>query len=100
MTSAMTLSRRAMLATTTAALALPQGALAQTGAPILKRRVPQTGFMLPVVGIGTSVVFEFEDDPVKLEERKQMGFAVMIYLILLTALLYASYRRVWRNESH
>lgn len=36
----------------------------------------------------------------KLEDRKQMGFAVMIYLVLLTALLYWSYRRVWRNESH
>jgi len=36
----------------------------------------------------------------KLEDRKQMGFAVMIYLLLFTALLYASYRRVWRNESH
>jgi diketogulonate reductase-like aldo/keto reductase len=65
------LSRRAMLATTAAA-ALPLAARAQAAAPILKRKVPQTGFMLPVVGIGTSVVFEFEDDPVKLEERKQV----------------------------
>ncbi|HYG25731.1 MAG TPA: cytochrome c1 [Caulobacteraceae bacterium] len=36
----------------------------------------------------------------KLEDRKQMGFAVMIYLILFTALLYWSYRRVWRGQSH
>ena len=36
----------------------------------------------------------------KLEDRKQMGFAVMTYLLLFTALLYWSYRRVWRNESH
>jgi diketogulonate reductase-like aldo/keto reductase len=64
------LSRRAMLAATSAAALLPHEVLAQTGAPILKRKVPQTGFMLPVVGIGTSVVFEFEDDPAKLEERK------------------------------
>lgn len=62
------LSRRTVLATTAAAMALPHAALAQT--PILKRRVPQTGFMLPVVGIGTSQVFEFENDPAKLEERK------------------------------
>lgn len=33
-------------------------------------------------------------------ERKQTGLAVMIYLILLSVLVYASYRRVWRNESH
>ena len=64
------LNRRTLLATTAAAMALPHAALAQT--PILKRKVPQTGFMLPVVGIGTSQVFEFENDPAKLEERKQV----------------------------
>lgn len=36
----------------------------------------------------------------KLEERNQTGFAVLIYLLLFAGLLYASYRRVWRNESH
>jgi ubiquinol-cytochrome c reductase cytochrome c1 subunit len=36
----------------------------------------------------------------KLQDRKQMGFAVMVYLLLFTALLYVSYKRVWRNESH
>jgi ubiquinol-cytochrome c reductase cytochrome c1 subunit len=38
-------------------------------------------------------------DP-KQTERKQTGFAVMIYLLILCGLTYASYRRVWRNESH
>jgi ubiquinol-cytochrome c reductase cytochrome c1 subunit len=36
----------------------------------------------------------------KLEERKQTGLAVMLYLILFAGLLYASYRKVWKNESH
>ncbi|MDH4385685.1 MAG: cytochrome c1 [Caulobacter sp.] len=36
----------------------------------------------------------------KMEERKEAGFAVIIYLVLFAGLLYASYRRVWRNESH
>lgn len=36
----------------------------------------------------------------KMEERKQFGFAAMIYLVLLTGLLYASYRRIWRNVAH
>lgn len=36
----------------------------------------------------------------KQTERKQTGLAVMIYLALLSLLVYASYRRVWRNESH
>jgi ubiquinol-cytochrome c reductase cytochrome c1 subunit len=34
------------------------------------------------------------------EERKKMGFAVMLYLLLLTGVLYASYRTVWRNVEH
>ena len=66
------LSRRTVLAATAAASLLPNMAFAQTGTPILIRKVPQTGFMLPVVGIGTSQVFEFENDPAKLEERKQV----------------------------
>lgn len=36
----------------------------------------------------------------KLEERKKMGFAVILYLLLFSGLLYASYRKVWKNESH
>jgi len=36
----------------------------------------------------------------KLEERKKMGFVVILYLLLFSGLLYASYRKVWKNESH
>ena len=72
----MTLSRRHLLATGAAAAALPGMALAQTapaaGAPILKRRVPQSGYMLPVVGIGTAIIFDFENDPAKMDQRKQV----------------------------
>jgi cytochrome c1 len=38
-------------------------------------------------------------DP-KLEQRKRAGFAVMLYLFVLTVLLYLSYKRVWRNVEH
>ena len=34
------------------------------------------------------------------EERKKMGFAVMLYLLLFTGVLYASYRRIWRDVDH
>ena len=34
------------------------------------------------------------------EERKHIGFSVMIYLVLFAGLLYASYRRIWRNIAH
>jgi len=42
---------------------------------------------------------QWASDP-KLEERKQMGLAVMIYLVLFSGVLYASYRHIWRNVSH
>ena len=34
------------------------------------------------------------------EERKKMGFAVMLYLLLFTGVLYASYRTIWRKIDH
>lgn len=33
-------------------------------------------------------------------ERKETGFAVIIYLLILSGLLYASYRYIWRNVAH
>ena len=33
----------------------------------------------------------------KMEERKRMGFAVMLFLIGFAGLCYASYRRLWRD---
>ena len=38
-------------------------------------------------------------DP-KLEARKRMGLAVLLYLLIFTALLYATYKTVWRNVKH
>jgi len=36
----------------------------------------------------------------KMVERKQFGLGAMIYLVIFTGLLYASYRRIWRNVAH
>jgi cytochrome c1 len=33
----------------------------------------------------------------KMEERKRMGFGVMIFLIALAGLLFTSYRKVWKD---
>ena len=33
-------------------------------------------------------------------ERKQMGFSVLIYLLIFAGVVYASYRRLWRNIDH
>ncbi len=38
-------------------------------------------------------------DP-KLEQRKRAGFGTMIYLFLLTVLLWLSYKKVWKNVKH
>jgi len=36
----------------------------------------------------------------KLEERKELGVKVIIFLIALSALLYLAYRRLWRDVDH
>ena len=38
-------------------------------------------------------------DP-KMEQRKSLGFATMLYLLILSILLYFSYKAVWRNVEH
>lgn len=38
-------------------------------------------------------------DP-KMEQRKSLGFAVMIYLLILSVLLYFCYKAVWRKVEH
>lgn len=42
---------------------------------------------------------EWAADP-KMEERKESGIAVMIFLLLFTGILYGSYREVWRKVGH
>ena len=46
-----------------------------------------------------SAFLNWASDP-KMEERKKTGLAVMVYLILFSGLLYASYRRIWRGVAH
>lgn len=36
----------------------------------------------------------------KMENRKSLGFAVMIYLFFLALLVYFSYKAIWRNVDH
>ena len=36
----------------------------------------------------------------KMEERKEMGVKVMIFLALLSALLYVAYRQLWKDVDH
>ena len=41
----------------------------------------------------------WSSDP-KMEQRKRAGFATMVYLLILSILLWFSYKRVWRNVEH
>jgi ubiquinol-cytochrome c reductase cytochrome c1 subunit len=34
------------------------------------------------------------------DQRRQLGFSVIIYLLIFAGLLYASYKRIWRNIAH
>lgn len=63
------ISRRALMAGA-AALALPRGAHAQAPTqPLMTRPIPVSGEPLPIVGIGSAVIFEYENDPAKQAER-------------------------------
>jgi ubiquinol-cytochrome c reductase cytochrome c1 subunit len=42
---------------------------------------------------------EWAADP-KMEERKQLGFETLIFLVLFSAVLYGSYRTIWRDVGH
>lgn len=46
-----------------------------------------------------SAFLAWASDP-KAEERKSFGLAAMIYLLIFSGLLYASYRKIWANVSH
>ncbi|MDB5534775.1 MAG: hypothetical protein JWO28_3090 [Hyphomicrobiales bacterium] len=60
------------LAAASAATLLPTlPAWAQAPAPI-SRKIPSSGEMLPVVGIGTAIIFDFENDKTKLDERAEV----------------------------
>jgi len=46
-----------------------------------------------------SAFLEWASDP-RAEQRKQMGLAVMVYLALLSLLLFGAYKSVWRSVKH
>ena len=46
-----------------------------------------------------SAFLQWASDP-KMEQRKQMGVAVLIYLLIFSAILYVSYRTIWRGVAH
>jgi aryl-alcohol dehydrogenase-like predicted oxidoreductase len=69
-----TVSRRAVMAgacASAASMAFPPRTLAQPASePLMTRPIPVSGEALPIVGIGSAVIFEYENDPAKQAERK------------------------------
>ena len=49
--------------------------------------------------LDVAAFLQWASDP-KMEERKELGVEVMIFLLVFTALLYASYRSIWRKVGH
>jgi aryl-alcohol dehydrogenase-like predicted oxidoreductase len=66
-------TRREMLAIAAAAgvaAALPPGLARAATSPVLTRPIPRTGERLPVVGLGTAIVFDIGEDAAKRAERR------------------------------
>lgn len=68
-----TFSRREILALAAGAgmaAVIPIGRARAAAAPVLTRPVPRTGERLPVVGLGTAIVFDIGEDAAKRAERR------------------------------
>ena len=75
----MSLSRRTVLSSTAAAglaAALPETAFAAQ-APMLMRAIPRSGEKLPVIGLGTYVVFDYKDDATKFASSQKVVQAMI-----------------------
>ena len=69
------IKRRRVLAAGAAAAALsPLARLARAAAeqPVMTRPIPHSGEPLPIVGIGTAIIFDFENDAEKYAERRRV----------------------------
>jgi diketogulonate reductase-like aldo/keto reductase len=53
------------------AVALPDIA-ARAAGPLLRRPIPKSGEMLPVIGIGTAIIFDIAGEPAKIAERSEV----------------------------
>lgn len=69
-------TRRRLLAASAgaglAAIAAPLRAAHAADAALITRPIPHSGEPLPIVGIGTAIIFDFENDPAKYAERRQV----------------------------
>lgn len=71
------LTRRRVIAVTAgtalaAALSPLAGVAGAAEEPVATRPIPHSGERLPIIGIGTAIIFDFENDPAKHAERRQV----------------------------
>ncbi|MBX9740833.1 MAG: aldo/keto reductase [Beijerinckiaceae bacterium] len=69
------LSRRdalALASATAASSLMPALPAFAQATPLLARKIPSSGEMLPCVGIGTAIIFDFENDKAKFDERAEV----------------------------
>ena len=81
---------------------VPKGGFIAMPPPLVADRVSfddGTKATLNQEAYDVAAFLQWASDP-KMEQRKQTGLAVMIFLIIFTGLLYASYRGVWRGVGH
>jgi ubiquinol-cytochrome c reductase cytochrome c1 subunit len=82
--------------------AVPQGGFIAMPPPLTPNKVTfddGTPATLDQEARDVAAFLQWASDPF-MEQRKQMGLAVVIYLLVFTGLLYASYRMTWRNIAH
>ena len=80
----------------------PRGGFIAMPPPLVEGRVQfddGTKSTLAEEAWDVAAFLQWASDP-KMEERKQLGLAVMIFLVLYSGLVYGAYRRVWRGVAH
>lgn len=66
-------SRRRIIKAGAALLAAPAASLSLAAdAPLIARPIPHSGELLPIIGIGTAIIFDFENDVAKYAERRKV----------------------------
>ena len=80
----------------------PKGGLIAMPPPLTAGRVAYDDHLKASVdqeAYDVAAFLQWASDP-KMEQRKQSGLAVMIFLLIFSGLLYASYRTIWRDVGH
>ena len=81
---------------------VPHGGLIAMPPPLTPGRVTYDDGMKASVNqeaYDVAAFLQWAADP-KMEQRKQTGLAVLIFLLLFSGLLYGSYRAIWREVGH